>query len=114
MVAFGEVIQAVAFLCHLAAWYVLVLLPLTCGWLMFCCRLVGWHYHMLAYQVAQVLGVGQDQVLLHWACAKVTASSNTPDDQLKEAVSSKLSKATRPRFAAVAAHAQVRLLDAAQ
>jgi hypothetical protein len=67
---------------------------------------------MLAYQVAQVLGVGQDQVLLHWACAKVTASSNTPDEQLKEAVSSKLSKATRPRFAAVAAHAQVGPLDA--
>lgn len=48
------------------------------------------------------------QVLLHWACAKISACSSLPDAPLKELLTEKLKKCPAVRFAALAAHAQVR------
>ncbi|MEW5298634.1 MAG: hypothetical protein WDW36_001730 [Sanguina aurantia] len=50
----------------------------------------------------------QDQVLLQWACAKISspASQALPDQQLKDAITAKLKAAPNIRFAPLAAHAQ--------
>lgn len=65
--------------------------------------------HLMAYRVAEMLGgAGKEEVLLHWAAAKVSASPSTPDATLKEAISAKVSLMDRPKYAPLAAHAQVR------
>lgn len=46
------------------------------------------------------------QVLVHWACAKVSAASDMPDEQLRDVVVARLSAHPAARFATVAAHAQ--------
>ena len=47
------------------------------------------------------------QVLVHWACAKVSAASDVPDEALRDALVSRLGRHANVRYAAVAAHAQV-------
>ncbi|WIA22377.1 hypothetical protein OEZ85_004684 [Tetradesmus obliquus] len=70
-------------------------------------RLVLLRQHLLAYKVAEALGgSGQQEVLLHWAAAKISASPAVPDFALKEALAAKMSKLERPKYAALAAHAQ--------
>lgn len=73
-------------------------------------RLVSARHYLLAYRIATTLGVGEDQVLLHWACAKISASPDVPDAQLKEALAAKLSKSAHAKYAVLAAHAQVSVL----
>ena len=46
------------------------------------------------------------QVLVHWACAKISAASDMPDEQLRDIVVARLSGHPAVRFATVAAHAQ--------
>jgi hypothetical protein len=64
--------------------------------------------HLLAYRIAESMGGnGQQDVLLHWAAAKINASPAVPDFALKEALAAKMSKLERPKYARLAAHAQV-------
>ena len=46
------------------------------------------------------------QVLVHWACAKISAASDTPDEQLRDTIVARLKGHPGVRFATVAAHAQ--------
>lgn len=72
-------------------------------------RLVLARRHLMAYRVAEALGgAGKEEVLLHWAAAKISASPSVPDGALKEALSAKISLLDRPKYAPLAAHAQVR------
>jgi hypothetical protein len=72
------------------------------------CRLVLLRQHLLAYRIAESMGgTGQQEVLLHWAAAKISASPAVPDFALKEALAAKMSKLERPKYARLAAHAQV-------
>lgn len=72
------------------------------------CRLVLAHHYLLAYRVAEMLGgAGKEEVLLHWAAAKISASPSVPDAALKEALAAKVSLMDRPKYAPLAAHAQV-------
>jgi hypothetical protein len=64
--------------------------------------------YLLAYRIAEFLGGnGQQEVLLHWAAAKISASPAVPDFALKEALAAKMSKLERPKYARLAEHAQV-------
>ncbi len=73
------------------------------------CRLVLARRHLLAYRVSEMLGgAGKDEVLLHWAAAKISASPSVPDGSLKAALAAKISLMDRPKYAPLAAHAQVR------
>lgn len=73
------------------------------------CRLVLARHYLLAYRVAEMLGgAGKEEVLLHWAAAKISASPSVPDAALKEALAAKVSLMDRPKYAPLAAHAQVR------
>ncbi|KAF6254839.1 vacuolar protein sorting-associated protein 16 [Scenedesmus sp. NREL 46B-D3] len=70
-------------------------------------RLVLLRQHLLAYRIAEAMGGGgQQEVLLHWAAAKISASPAVPDFALKEALAAKMSKLERPKYAPLAAHAQ--------
>jgi hypothetical protein len=72
------------------------------------CRLVLARHYLLAYRVAEMLGgAGKEEVLLHWAAAKISASPSVPDASLKEALAAKVSLMDRPKYAPLAAHAQV-------
>eukprot|EP00878_Enallax_costatus_P034612 GHUV01038389.1.p1 GENE.GHUV01038389.1~~GHUV01038389.1.p1 ORF type:complete len:101 (+),score=6.54 GHUV01038389.1:239-541(+) len=65
--------------------------------------------HLLAFKIASEAlgGVGKQEVLLHWAAAKISASPAVPDDRLKQEIAAKMSQIERPRYAHLAAHAQV-------
>eukprot|EP00878_Enallax_costatus_P010209 GHUV01010657.1.p1 GENE.GHUV01010657.1~~GHUV01010657.1.p1 ORF type:complete len:418 (+),score=91.20 GHUV01010657.1:1911-3164(+) len=64
--------------------------------------------HLLAFKIASEAlgGVGKQEVLLHWAAAKISASPAVPDDRLKQEIAAKMSQIERPRYAHLAAHAQ--------
>lgn len=81
------------------------------SWFVWCmsCRLVLARRHLMAYRVSEMLGgAGKDEVLLHWAAAKISASPSVPDGSLKAALAAKISLMDRPKYAPLAAHAQVR------
>lgn len=46
------------------------------------------------------------QVLVHWACTKVSAASDVPDAALRDAITARLAGCPGARYATVAAHAQ--------
>ncbi|KAL4852826.1 hypothetical protein ACK3TF_006093 [Chlorella vulgaris] len=69
-------------------------------------RLVGRRHYLLAQRICQALGLPSEQVLVRWACDKISAAaSSLPDDQLMAALQAKLSGHSGVRYAAVAAHA---------
>ncbi|EFN53979.1 hypothetical protein CHLNCDRAFT_135924 [Chlorella variabilis] len=69
-------------------------------------RLVGRRHYLLAHRICQALALPSEQVLVRWACDKVTAAAATlPDDQLMEALQAKLAGQWGVKYAAVAAHA---------
>mmetsp|Transcript_15272 Transcript_15272/g.46155 ORF Transcript_15272/g.46155 Transcript_15272/m.46155 type:complete len:862 (+) Transcript_15272:225-2810(+) len=69
--------------------------------------LVAARHHLLATRVAEALGLGPEQVLVDWACAKISAAGPLPDDQLHAALRKKLKSAgSTVRYARIAAHAQ--------
>ena len=70
-------------------------------------RLVTAGHHLLAYRISELLGVGGQAVLVAWAADKMSGCPTMSDAELKDAITAKLKLAPRPRFAAVAAHAQV-------
>jgi len=46
------------------------------------------------------------QVLVHWACQKISASLQQPDDQLKDMLTGKLQKYRGIRYSLIAGHAE--------
>lgn len=46
------------------------------------------------------------QVLIHWACAKIAAAPDEPDDKLMAALDAKLKAHRGMQYAAIAAHAR--------
>ncbi|XP_058788264.1 protein VACUOLELESS1-like [Vicia villosa] len=68
-------------------------------------RLINAHQHLLALRISEYLGMNQEVVIMHWACAKITASSAIPDTTLLEILLDKLKLCKGISYAAVAAHA---------
>ena len=46
------------------------------------------------------------QILMHWACAKITAAYNVPDEQLMAILEAKLKEHKLLQFTTIASHAQ--------
>ncbi|KAI8526642.1 hypothetical protein RHMOL_Rhmol12G0011700 [Rhododendron molle] len=68
-------------------------------------RLINAHQHVLALRISEYLGMNQEVVIMHWACAKITASLAIPDASLLEILLDKLRICKGISYAAVAAHA---------
>ncbi|XP_057461359.1 protein VACUOLELESS1 [Actinidia eriantha] len=68
-------------------------------------RLINAHRHALAVRISEYLGMSQEVVIMHWACAKIAASLAIPDDALLEILLEKLRICKGISYAAVAAHA---------
>ncbi|KAF3793124.1 VCL1 protein [Nymphaea thermarum] len=68
-------------------------------------RLINAHRHLLALRISEFLGLSQEVVIMHWACAKITASLAIPDASLLEMLLDKMSLCKGISYAAVAAHA---------
>ncbi|KAG5520418.1 hypothetical protein RHGRI_033113 [Rhododendron griersonianum] len=79
-------------------------------------RLINAHQHVLALRISEYLGMNQEVVIMHWACAKITASLAIPDASLLEILLDKSGNDFFPlvfqlrickgiSYAAVAAHA---------
>lgn len=50
-------------------------------------RLVGRRHYLLAMRVCQALGLPTEEVVVRWACDKISAAAaTTPDEQLMEAL----------------------------
>ena len=47
-----------------------------------------------------------EQVLVHWACQKITACLQQPDDQLRDSLTGKLKKYRGIRYSLIAGHAE--------
>ena len=69
-------------------------------------RLVAGQRHLLALRVAATLGLSADFVLVHWACAKISAAGDTPDERLRDTLVARLAPCAGVRYAAIAEHAQ--------
>ncbi len=70
-------------------------------------RLVAGRRHLLALRIARLLGLPADGVLVHWACAKISAAGDAPDGRLRDELVARLAPCAGVRWAAIAAHAQV-------
>nr|BAJ33734.1 unnamed protein product [Eutrema halophilum] len=68
-------------------------------------RLINAHSHLLALRISEYLGMNKEVVIMHWACAKITASQSTPDAHLLEILLDKLQLCKGISYAAVATHA---------
>ena len=68
-------------------------------------RLCSMHRHMLAFHVAQWVGVGATKVVREWASAKMAHSQDAPDEALCEAIVRKASAVAGVSFAALASAA---------
>ncbi|CAL5336393.1 unnamed protein product [Camellia sinensis] len=68
-------------------------------------RLINAHQHVVALRISEYLGMNQEVVIMHWACAKITASLAIPDVTLLEILLDKLKICKSISYAAVAAHA---------
>ncbi|PRW05770.1 Vacuolar sorting-associated 16 [Chlorella sorokiniana] len=69
-------------------------------------RLVGRRHYLLAMRICQALGLSTEEVLVRWACDKISAAAATqPDDQLMDALQAKLAGQAGVKYAAVASHA---------
>eukprot|EP00899_Mesostigma_viride_P000918 jgi/Mesvir1/10827/Mv07754-RA.2 len=68
-------------------------------------RLIHLHEHFLALRIADYLGLGQERVLTHWACAKISATLGAPDMQVRDELASKVRGCRGFSFAKVASHA---------
>ncbi|CAA7052189.1 unnamed protein product [Microthlaspi erraticum] len=68
-------------------------------------RLINAHSHLLALRISEYLGMNKEVVIMHWACAKITASPSTPEAHLLEILLDKLQLCRGISYAAVATHA---------
>ncbi|OVA07247.1 Vps16 [Macleaya cordata] len=68
-------------------------------------RLINAHQHLVALRISEYIGLSQEVVIMHWACAKITASLAIHDAALLEILLDKLKLCKGISYAAVAAHA---------
>lgn len=68
-------------------------------------RLINSHQHLVALRISEYLGLNQELVIMHWACAKITSSIATNDESLLEVLLDKLNMCKGISYAAIAAHA---------
>lgn len=68
-------------------------------------RLINANCHLLALRISEYLDMNKEVVIMHWACAKITASPSTPDSHLLEILLDKLQLCKGISYAAVATHA---------
>lgn len=69
-------------------------------------RLTASRRHLLALRVSRMMGLREEPVLTHWACARITASSQTGDADLASAILQKLERCPDIHYASIASHAQ--------
>lgn len=73
-------------------------------------RLLARNGHVLALSTCQYLGMAQDRVLIHWACARLRASVASPilDEQLQDVLENRLSfRCSSISYAQIAAAADI-------
>ncbi|PIA41558.1 hypothetical protein AQUCO_02200179v1 [Aquilegia coerulea] len=68
-------------------------------------RLINSQQHLVALRISEYLGLNQEVVIMHWACAKITASVSISDLSLLEILLDKLKLCKGISYAAIAAHA---------
>ncbi len=68
-------------------------------------RLMARHRHKLALDLCDHVGLSRDKVLVHWACAKVRASSKLSDEAVRDLVREKLASVSSVSYADIAATA---------
>ncbi|KAK9132536.1 hypothetical protein Scep_012064 [Stephania cephalantha] len=68
-------------------------------------RLINSHQHLVALRISEYVGLNQEVVVMHWACAKISASLAIHDEALLESLLDKLKLCKGISYAAVAAHA---------
>ncbi|MQM07858.1 hypothetical protein Taro_040703, partial [Colocasia esculenta] len=68
-------------------------------------RLINGHQHFLALRISEYLNLNPEVVVMHWACAKITASTAIHDGALLDILLDKLKLCKGISYAAVAAHA---------
>lgn len=68
-------------------------------------RLINAFHHLLALRISEYINLSQETVVMHWACAKITAASTVQDNILLELLLEKLKACKGIAYAAVAAHA---------
>jgi len=71
-------------------------------------RLLSTHKHLLALRVSDLMGLPADRVLLHWATAKMQASSKLGDKEVLDLLLDKLSQCAGISWAQIAATAHRR------
>lgn len=70
-------------------------------------RLTNAHHHFLASKICESMELSQDEVLRHWACARISADhSLTEDEDLKNIIVDKLTGCKGVKYATIATHAQ--------
>lgn len=68
-------------------------------------RLINANLHLLALRISEYLNLNPEVVIMHWASAKISASSTTHDNDLLEILLDKLKLCKSISYAAIAAHA---------
>lgn len=68
-------------------------------------RLINAFQHLLALRISEYISLSQETVVMHWACAKITAASTVQDGPLLDLLLEKLKACKGIAYAAVAAHA---------
>ncbi|KAK9150902.1 hypothetical protein Syun_009211 [Stephania yunnanensis] len=68
-------------------------------------RLINSYQHLVALRISEYVGMNQEVVVMHWACAKISASLAIHDEALLESLLDKLKLCKGISYAAVAAHA---------
>ncbi|KAI3971867.1 hypothetical protein MKW92_052396 [Papaver armeniacum] len=68
-------------------------------------RLINAHQHLLALRISDYIGLSPEVVIMHWACAKITASPAIHDAALLEMLLDKLKLCKGISYAAVASQA---------
>eukprot|EP00210_Caulerpa_lentillifera_P001840 g1769.t1 len=70
-------------------------------------RLTNAHHHFLASKICESMELSQDDVLRHWACARISADGSLTDDEdLKNIIVDKLTGCKGVKYATIATHAQ--------
>ncbi|KAH7651892.1 Vacuolar protein sorting-associated protein 16 [Dioscorea alata] len=68
-------------------------------------RLINANHHLVALRISEYINLNPEVVVMHWACAKITASAAIQDVPLLETLLDKLKLCKGISYAAIAAHA---------
>ena len=68
-------------------------------------RLAHAHHHLHALRIADLVGIGGTDIIVHWACAKIRSSPNEDDVNVLNALVRFLRRYPSVSYAAIASHA---------